>query len=144
MFLSNERCVKMAYMADILIIWIHWMLGCKVEMKTCLEYSSKKAATCGNLKGSPSPYKKWEDVDTATLCKIVGEYWKTFEETMSFVSSASTDGLDWVRDPYSSKLFWHCSHFPRHICERWMLRWALMTTWLCVYKQAKILHHDWV
>lgn len=50
--------------------------------------------------------KKWQDVDTATLCKIIGEYLKTFEETMSFYfSSAFTDGLDWVRDPYSSKLF---------------------------------------
>lgn len=86
--------------------------------------------------------KKWQDVDTATLCKIIGEYWKTFEETMSFVSSASTDGLDWVRDPYRSKLF--CSHFPQLICERWILRWALMTTWLCVHPNRQRFYTEWV
>lgn len=47
--------------------------------------------------------KKWQDVNTAALCETIGEHLKTLEENMSFYfSSAFTERLDWVRDPYSS------------------------------------------
>ena len=42
---------------------------------------------------------------TPTLlhCVKTGKHLKTFEERVLFyISSASTDSLDWVRDPYSS------------------------------------------
>ena len=47
--------------------------------------------------------KKCEDVNTAALCEIIVKHLKTLEEKMSFnFSSAFTECLDWVRDPYSS------------------------------------------
>ena len=47
--------------------------------------------------------KKWHDVNTASLCEIIGKHLKTLEEKLSFYfPSTFTDCLDWVRDPYSS------------------------------------------
>ena len=46
---------------------------------------------------------KSHDVNTASLCGIIGKHLKTLEEKLSFYfPSTFTDCLDWVRDPYSS------------------------------------------
>lgn len=55
----------------------------------------------GNLEMFPLT-KKWQDVNTAALCETVGEHLKTLENMSFYFSSAFTECLDWVRDPYSS------------------------------------------
>uniref|UniRef100_A0A674MK34 Uncharacterized protein n=1 Tax=Takifugu rubripes TaxID=31033 RepID=A0A674MK34_TAKRU len=56
----------------------------------------------GNLEMFPLT-NKWQDVNIAALCEIIVKHLKTLEEKMSFYfSSASTECLDWVRDPFSS------------------------------------------
>ena len=47
--------------------------------------------------------KKWQGVSTAALCEVTVKHLKILEQKMSFYfSSASTEYLDWVRDPFSS------------------------------------------
>ena len=56
----------------------------------------------GNLEMFPLT-KKLQDVNTAALCDIIVQHLKTLEEKLSFYfSSAATECLDWVRDPFSS------------------------------------------
>ncbi|KAK3739068.1 hypothetical protein RRG08_025157 [Elysia crispata] len=46
---------------------------------------------------------KWQDVNTAGLCETIVKHLKSLEEKMSFYfPSASTEYLDWVRDPFRS------------------------------------------
>ncbi|KAK3795282.1 hypothetical protein RRG08_055844 [Elysia crispata] len=48
---------------------------------------------------------KWLDVNNAGLCETIVKHLKSLEEKMSFYfPSASTECLDWVRDPFSSAL----------------------------------------
>mgnify|MGYP000380336819 CR=1 FL=1 len=56
----------------------------------------------GNLEMFPLTEKR-HDVNTAAMCEVIGTHLKTLEEKLSFYfSSAFTECLDWVRDPYSS------------------------------------------
>ena len=56
----------------------------------------------GNLKMFPLT-DKWQCVNTAALCEVIVEHLKILEQKMSFYfSSATTDHLDWVRDPFST------------------------------------------
>ncbi|XP_050993118.1 SCAN domain-containing protein 3 [Labeo rohita] len=111
---SDEWCARLAYLAD---IFHHLnelntrMQGRNENLLTSTDkingFRSKvqlwqQHVESGNLEMFPLT-TKWQDVDTAALCKTVGEHLKTLEENMSFYfSSAFTECLDWVRDPYSS------------------------------------------
>ena len=56
----------------------------------------------GNLEMFPLA-NKCQDFNTAGLCETIVKYFKSLEEKMSFYFlSASTECLDWVRDPFSS------------------------------------------
>lgn len=49
-----------------------------------------------------STFHMFPDVETAALCETVGKHLKTLEQRLPFYfPSASTDCLDWFRDPYS-------------------------------------------
>ena len=46
---------------------------------------------------------KWQGVNTAALCEVIVKHLKILKQKMSFYfSSATTEYLDWVRDPFSS------------------------------------------
>lgn len=71
--------------------------GFRSKLQLCQQHVES-----GNLEMFPLT-KKWQDVNTAALCEIIVKHLKTLEEKMSFnFSSASTECLDWVRDPFSS------------------------------------------
>lgn len=102
---SDEWCARVAYLADIL-------QGCTENLLTSTDkingFRSKvqlwhQHVESGNLEMFPLT-NKWQDViNTAALCEIIVKHLKTLEEKMSFYfSSASTECLDWVRDPFSS------------------------------------------
>uniref|UniRef100_A0A2H6NA63 HAT C-terminal dimerisation domain-containing protein n=2 Tax=Micrurus carvalhoi TaxID=3147026 RepID=A0A2H6NA63_9SAUR len=56
----------------------------------------------GNLQMFPLT-EKLHDGNTAAMCEVIGRHLKTLEEKLLFYfSSAFTECLDWVRDPYSS------------------------------------------
>ena len=56
----------------------------------------------GNLDMFPLT-NKWQGVNTAALCEVIVKRLKILEQKMSFYfSSATTEYLDWVRDPFSS------------------------------------------
>ena len=56
----------------------------------------------GNLEMFPLTYK-WLGVNTTALCEIIVKHLKILEQKISFYfSSATTEYLDWVRDPFSS------------------------------------------
>ena len=56
----------------------------------------------GNLEMFPLT-EKLHDGNTAAMCEMIGKHLKTLEEKLLFYfSSAFTECLDWVRDPYSS------------------------------------------
>ena len=111
---SDEWCARLAYLAD---IFQHLnelntrMQGRNENRLTSTDkingFRSKvhlwqQHMESGNLEMFPLT-KKWQDVNTAALCEIIGEHLKTLEEKMSFYfSSDFTECLDWVRDPYSS------------------------------------------
>ena len=111
---SDEWCAKLAYLAD---IFRHLnelntrMQGRNENLLTSADkingFRSKlqlwqQHVESGNLEMFALTHQ-WQDVNTAALCEIIVEHLKTLEEKMSFYfSSASTECLDWVRDPYSS------------------------------------------
>lgn len=110
---SNEWCARLAYLADI----FHHLNELNTRMQgrneNLLTSTDKINGFCskvqlwqqhvesGNLEMFPLT-KKWQDVNTAALCETVGEHLKTLENMSFYFSSAFTECLDWVRDPYSS------------------------------------------
>jgi len=111
---SDEWCGRLAYLAD---IFHHLnelntrMQGRNENLLTSTDkingFRSKvhlwqQHVESGNLEMFPLT-KKWQNVHTAALCEIIGTHLKSFEEKMSFYfSSAFTECLDWIREPYSS------------------------------------------
>uniref|UniRef100_A0A674MRG2 Uncharacterized protein n=1 Tax=Takifugu rubripes TaxID=31033 RepID=A0A674MRG2_TAKRU len=110
----DEWCARLAYLAD---IFYHLnelntrMQGRNENLLTSTDkingFRSKvqlwqQHVESGNLEMFPLT-NKWQDVNTAALGEIIVKHLKTPEEKMSFYfSSASTECLDWVRDPFSS------------------------------------------
>ncbi|XP_041440683.1 zinc finger BED domain-containing protein 5-like [Xenopus laevis] len=111
---SDEWCARLAYLAD---IFHHLnelntrMQGRNENLLTSTDkingFRSKvqlwqQHVESGNLEMFPLT-DKWKDVNTAVLCELIAKHLKTLQEKMSFYfSSASTECLDWVRDPFSS------------------------------------------
>ena len=64
--------------------------------------SGSNMVESGNLEMFPLTYK-WLGVNTTALCEVIVKHLKILEQNMSFYfSSATTEYLDWVRDPFSS------------------------------------------
>ncbi|XP_041421563.1 zinc finger BED domain-containing protein 5-like [Xenopus laevis] len=111
---SDEWCARLAYLAD---IFHHLnelntrMQGRNENLLTSTDkingFRSKvqlwqQHVESGNLEMFPLT-DKWKDVNTTVLCELIAKHLKTLQEKMSFYfSSASTECLDWVRDPFSS------------------------------------------
>ena len=45
---------------------------------------------------------KWQGVNTAALCEVIVKHLKILEQMSFYFSSATTEYLGWVRDPFSS------------------------------------------
>ena len=59
-------------------------------------------AESGNLEMFPLT-NKWQGVNIAALCEVIVKHLKILEQIMSFYFSlATTEYLDWFRDPFSS------------------------------------------
>ena len=64
--------------------------------------NSWTCSTLGQLIKFPLT-NKWQGVNTAALCEEIVKHLKILEQKMSFYFfSATTEYLDWVRDPFSS------------------------------------------
>ncbi|KAM9320399.1 zinc finger BED domain-containing protein 5-like [Gastrophryne carolinensis] len=125
-FLTNERsdfskllasdawCAKLAYLADIFQYLNELNTRMQGQNENLLTSTDKMTAFClkvqlwqqhvqrGNLEMFPLTEKLHDD-NTAALCEVIGRHLKILEEKLSFYfSSAFTECLDWVRDPYSS------------------------------------------
>ncbi|KAM9296690.1 protein-glutamine gamma-glutamyltransferase E-like [Gastrophryne carolinensis] len=125
-FLTNERsdfsnllasdawCAKLAYLADIFQYLNELNTRMQGQNENLLTSNDKMTGFClkvqlwqqhvqrGNLEMFPLTEKLHDD-NTAALCEVIGRHLKILEEKLSFYfSSAFTECLDWVRDPYSS------------------------------------------
>ena len=111
LFASEEWCAKLAYLAD---IFLHLN-----ELNTRMQGRNENLLTSiDKINGFHLKVHLWQQHvqsanlemfplipqdHTAALCEVIGKHLKTLEEKLSFYfSSASTECLDWVRDPYSS------------------------------------------
>lgn len=110
---SDEWCARLAYQADIFHHLNELNTRMQGQNENLLTSTDKINAflsnvqlwqqhvESGNIEMSPLT-NKWQDVNTAALYEITVKHLKTLEEKMSFYfSSASTECLDWVRDPFS-------------------------------------------
>ncbi|XP_061915868.1 zinc finger BED domain-containing protein 5-like [Entelurus aequoreus] len=111
---SNEWCAKLAYLADIfhhlnelntrmqgrnenLLTSTDKMNGFRLKLQLWQQHVQR-----GNLEMFPFT-EKLHDGNTAAMCEVIGTHLKTLEKKLLFYfSSAFTECLDWVRDPYSS------------------------------------------
>ena len=111
---SDAWCIRLAYLADIfhhlndlntrmqgrnenLLTSADKVNGFRSKVQLWLQHVEN-----GNLEMFPLT-NKWQEFDTAALCEVVVKHLKILEEKMSFYfPSASTECLDWVRQPFSS------------------------------------------
>ncbi|KAM9319784.1 zinc finger BED domain-containing protein 5-like [Gastrophryne carolinensis] len=124
-FLTNERsdfskllasdawCAKLAYLADIFQYLNELNTRMQGQNENLLTSTDKMTGFClkvqlwqqhvqrGNLEMFPLTEKLHDD-NTAALCEVIGRHLKIPEKLSFYFSSAFTECLDWVRDPYSS------------------------------------------